>query len=178
MKLFRISLLIAIALLIALPGWAQSSNSFFAGVQLAHNGDLPKTFKGVPGALTGGNNIAGVELGYNAKAWKFVHLAFDGSLDHNAKQNNFFAGAGPELAFGKNTVLRLDALVGLGYQVQKLRNFSIVDAGEGAGAYKLNVSLEHYVSKHFGIRGGVGYLRTYAFGNENNVVGQLAAVWR
>lgn len=142
----------------------------FLGASYTHNGDLPRTIKGVPGFLHSGTDIAGGDLGFSAKLKGPFGLAFDGNFSHSTTQNQFLFAGGPELRFGKKNQLFAHALVGGAYQTQKLKGFQLTSLADSSFAYELGGGLDHFFGKHFGVRAGVDYIYTDAFhSSEQNV---------
>jgi hypothetical protein len=109
MKLFRISLLITIALLIAFPGWAQDNSITFSATGI-YNGALPKTPSGALGILKSHEIVPGGQVDLSSKLAGPIHLAMQ--FDYSQKPDNILVSftGGPEFDLGKNFFVH--ALVG------------------------------------------------------------------
>jgi hypothetical protein len=180
MKL-RISVLLCIALTIALPciSYAQTS-TFSIGGSYTHNGDLPQSIKGVPGFLKSGTDIGGVDVGLSSKLFGPLGLAFDGNFSHSAEQNQFLFAGGPELSKRfTNQRLFAHALIGGAYETQKLKGFALTSLADSSFAYDLGGGYEKFVSKHVGLRTGLDYFYTEAFkSSDHNVRATLGLAIR
>lgn len=173
------SLVVSAAILtFSFSAFAQD-NSVFIGGSFTHNGDLPKTFPGSIAAVKSGNNIGGADLGFSAKLIGPLGLALDLNYSKSSTQNQFLFAGGPELSIrpGSNRLFA-HALVGGAYQTQKIKGLHLTALADSSFAYELGGGWEHFLGKHVGLRGGVDYIYTEAFGNEHNLRATAGIVFK